>query len=299
MSVVTAIRTSKRSLARSGWTAAALLPVLAAAILAAAPPWVMMWGLAVSIYAGLKWLSLAANPTAARASFGRAVGYLLLWPGMDAARFCNPGRSTPKPLLREWLAVLVKLLLGGTAFICAARLVTDRPVLAGWTAMTGIVVSLHFGWFHVLSLCWRLNGVDAPPIMNAPFLSTSLSAFWGKRWNLAFRDLAHALLFRPVVGRSGVTIATLAVFVVSGLVHDVVISLPARGGYGGPTLYFLIQGIGLLFERSRAANRLWPGSRFAGRILTLAVVVGPVMLLFHRPFIERVVVSMLVDLNSL
>ena len=68
---------------------------------------------------------------------------------------------------------------------------------------------------------------------------------WGKRWNLGFRQLAHELIFRPLYRTLGPETAGFLVFTASGLIHDLVISLPARGGYGLPTLYFLIQGAGV------------------------------------------------------
>ena len=85
--------------------------------------------------------------------------------------------------------------------------------------------------------------------MHAPILATSLGDFWGRRWNLAFRDLAHSYIFRPLIRRTGPAAATLAAFVASGVIHDAVISIPARGGYGLPTLYFSIQGVAVLIER--------------------------------------------------
>ena len=85
----------------------------------------------------------------------------------------------------------------------------------------------------------------------------------------------------------------MAVFVVSGVIHDVVISTAARAGYGLPTLYFIIQGLALLFERSRIGRRIGLGKTVIGWVYCAGVILGPVGLLFHRPFIEHVVVPML------
>src|SRR5260370_38671858 len=99
--------------------------------------------------------------------------------------------------------------------------------------------------------------------MSAPLRSTSLGEFWGKRWNLGFRQLAHELIFRPLCRRLGADTAGFLVFVVSGLIHDLVISLPARGGYGLPPLYFLLQARGVTVERSRFGKPpgRWQGGR--------------------------------------
>src|SRR5439155_1724679 len=79
----------------------------------------------------------------------------------------------------------------------------------------------------------------------------SLADFWGRRWNRSFTTLANDLIFAPLAHRIRPIGATAAVFLISGLVHDLVISIPARGGYGRATIYFLIQLAALLLERSR------------------------------------------------
>src|SRR5439155_18422648 len=114
----------------------------------------------------------------------------------------------------------------------------------------GVAVMLHFGFFHLPSLAWRAAGRDAKPLMRAPLLTTSLAEFWGSRWNTAFPALAHDLVFSKLARPLGVAWAAFAVFLVSGVVHDLVISLPARGGYGLPTGYFLLQGAAGSFGRS-------------------------------------------------
>jgi len=65
---------------------------------------------------------------------------------------------------------------------CAAPLAQpEYPLVAGWIGLVGLVFILHFGLFHLLSLCWRRTGINATPIMNAPILATSLSGLWGQR----------------------------------------------------------------------------------------------------------------------
>ena|SRR5947209_8191114 len=63
------------------------------------PAWQFMWLLAISIYAGLKWLTFATCPLARRTSSGRAVGYLLLWPGMNAKAFFDPNSKATTPTI--------------------------------------------------------------------------------------------------------------------------------------------------------------------------------------------------------
>jgi hypothetical protein len=275
------------------WIALVVLPNVSLFFAASCPPWLFMWALALSIYAGAKWLTFA-DAVSPRAAFtGRGAGYLCWWPGMDAATFLKSRRPGPLPRTTEWLFALTKFLYGLVLYLAAATYVDSEPHLAAWTALVGIVFTLHFGLFHLLALAWQAVGVRAVPIMDAPVRATSLAEFWGRRWNRAFRDLAHAYVFRPLVRRYGPTPATWATFLVSGLVHDLVISVPAGGGFGLPTAYFLVQGLGHALERSPLGRRLGLGTGVRGWLFCLAVTAGPVGLLLHRPFLEHVVVPML------
>ena len=160
--------------------------------------------------------------------------------------------------------------------------------------MVGLVMVLHFGVLHLISCAWRAAGVAAEPLMERPLASRSLGEFWGRRWNTAFRDLTHRFLFRPLTDRLGARPTLLLGFVVSGLVHELAISYPAGAGYGGPMLYFALQGAGLVAERSRAGRRLGLGQSRRGRAFLLAVAGVPApLILFHPPFVERVIVPFL------
>src|SRR5208282_5680361 len=208
-----------------------------------------MWALAFSIYFGLKWLSWWRARNRIPHAEWRSAAYLYAWPGMDAEAFLGEGPAVLLPRGRDWFVALSKTMLGAILFWGVARAMPGSPLARGWVGMIGLILLLHFGSFHVIALFWQWLGVNAQPIMTSPLRSTSLSEFWGKRWNLGFRQLSYDLVFRPNQGRVGVWPATFLVFVLSGVIHDLVISLPARGGYGLPTGYFVLQCLGVGVER--------------------------------------------------
>jgi alginate O-acetyltransferase complex protein AlgI len=289
-------------ISRTRWFALATLPLLALTTKPFLPAWVFMWVMASAVFFGCKWLTLGnALQREGLACPFRALAYLFAWPGMEAARFLAPElapRRSRSATLRIAAVATVRILLGLFLLFGVARHATE-PLLAGWIGMVGMVLLLHFGFFHLLSAGWRALRVDAPPIMNAPLRSTSVSEFWGQRWNAAFNDLALRLVFRPAVRRSGIAGATLLAFLVSGLIHELVISLPAGAGFGFPSGYFLIQGFGVLTERSAAGR--WIGLRTGvrGWMFTMIVVAGPAFWLFHPPFVSKVILPFMQAIGAL
>jgi alginate O-acetyltransferase complex protein AlgI len=258
-----------------------------------------MWAIAGSEFVALKLLTLTA--AGRPASFGRISAYLTLWPGMDAKAFlfgCAEGGRDPRP--GELGFAGLKLLGGLLACAWATRnAASPHPMLAGWVGMVGIIFTLHFGLLHIISWFWRRAGVTAPPIMRAPITADSLTDFWSDRWNKAFADAARRFLFRPMVRPLGARGAGAMVFLVSGLVHETVISLPARGGWGGPTMYFLLQGAGMAVEKSATGRKWGLGEGIRGWTWMAACTALPLPLLFHPPFVQRVIVPLFQTLNQL
>jgi predicted DCC family thiol-disulfide oxidoreductase YuxK len=288
--------------ARTRWIPLAILPLGALGAKQFVAAWVFMWLMASAIFFGCKWLTLGnASHRAGRVCPFRSAAYLFAWPGMDAARFLSPHlapRCSRSEMMKSAALAIVRILLGAFLLFALARHASDQ-LLAGWIGMIGMILILHFGLFEIASIGWKTLRVDAAPVMNRPLRSTSVSEFWGRRWNAAFNDLAVRLVFRPMARHTNVFAATLIAFAVSGLIHELVISLPAGAGFGLPTAYFLVQGLGVLAERSPAGKRLRLGSGIAGWVFTMIVVAGPAYWLFHPPFVREVILPFMKAIGAL
>ncbi len=209
---------------------------------------------------------------------------------MDPAPFLERQRQAMQS--SAWCAALIKIALGAAlTWIGVAQVAAHAPLWAGHLGIIGWVLMLHCGAFHLLALVWRRAGVAVDPIMDSPLMAASLADFWGRRWNRAFHDLVHAGCYAPLARRWGASAAIGATFLLSGVIHDLVISLPARGGLGLPTAYFAMQGVGMFVERR--LRRAWR------RPFALILVIAPAPLLFHPPFIERVMAPFLAATGAL
>lgn len=277
-----------------------ILPLTAFFFKARLAGWVFMWAMAFALYGGCKWLTYRqAVRRGVRPGLARTVAYLLAWPGMDATDFLDTQKVSARPQRQEWLFATAKMSTGTiTLWLIVRFLLPRHPMLAGWAGMIGAVFILHFGLFHLLSLFWRRAGIIATPVMQNPLMATSVTEFWGQRWNTAFNELAFRFTFRPLRRITTAVTATLLVFGLSGLIHELVISLPAGGGYGLPTVYFLIQGVGTVIERSRFGRVIGLGRGARGRLFTLFVTTTPVFLLFHPPFIAHIILPMLTAIGA-
>lgn len=276
-----------------GWGAVVVLPV---AVLLLSPPqwprWLFMWMLAFALFLGCKWLTWRRTQVTG-IPWWLHLGYLIAWPGMDAREFLSKEYplANCQPRMREWGAAGSNVLLGAALFWVLSRLIpSGQEMFLGWCGMIGLILMLHFGTFHLLSCAWRAMGVNARPLMNRPLASERVSEFWGKRWNTAFRDLTYRFLFRPLTIKLGLRRATVVGFAVSGLVHELVISVPAHGGYGGPTLFFCIQAVALLVERSAHGRSIGLGHGWRGKLYTLLVLILPAYGLFSPPFVRNIIV---------
>src|SRR5882672_8710865 len=94
------------------WLPLSALPLMVVACRNLLQPWAFMWGLAVSIYFGLKWLTWWRARSRIEHPAWRSVAYLLAWPGMDATAFLDAGPTIPAPAPKAWLWAAFETVLG-------------------------------------------------------------------------------------------------------------------------------------------------------------------------------------------
>ncbi len=271
-----------------------------------------MWLAAGAIFFLCKWVMWhrAVSATSSPPPPGACLIFFLAWVGMDPRPFLSarvqPIKVRAFTATAKFIIISVlRILCGLFLVLVAAQGFPRSPIARGWLGMVGIVFMLHFGIFDLLSSFWRRRGYEVEPLMQQPLRATSVSEFWSKRWNTAFNQIAFTLAFRPIARRFGGPAGTMTVFLLSGLVHELVISVPAGGGYGLPTAYFLVQGVGVLLERLLFGGRQPParpveegaGERKSSghelrRIFTILIVVPAAFILFHPPFIHNVILPM-------
>lgn len=154
--------------------------------------------------------------------------------------------------------------------------------------LAGMSFILHFGILNLSTLLWRLFGVNLSELFISPYKSKSLKEFWGKRWNMAFSEMTSLIVYKPLIGKVGKATAMIAAFLVSGILHEIAISLPAQAGYGLPLLFFVIHAIGMTLERQVSFIQRIVAHKVYARIWVYTWLLLPMPLLFHPSFLDLV-----------
>ena len=220
--------------------------------------------------------------------------YSYLWPGVDPRGFAERGAFNPEGA--RWFAFGFPTMCVGIASVLVLAANFDNlgthPV--GLLGVLAVLTTIHLGYSDVLSGLLRLVGFPVKRLFYFPLLSRSLRDFWSFRWNRPFVEM-NRLLFRPLFTRAmSRSTSALALFVVSGLLHELALSFPASAGWGGPLLYFSIQGLGFLLERKW---RLDQRGLFS-RVWVWGMVFLPMPVLFHRPFLDALVIPLYQHLHG-
>jgi alginate O-acetyltransferase complex protein AlgI len=223
--------------------------------------------------------------TAEQRPAGAALLAYLAWPGVNPAPFT---RNAPAAAVaaRDWAVrgalVMAAGLAGSTALAVAAPHLSRATV--GWLGIAAILTTVHLGFLDVLS-GWFARRYPVRRLFADPLASRSLREFWSRRWNTAYVEMNH-VVFAPLARRWFGRYANVALFALSGLLHEAAISLPVLAGFGGPTAYFVLHAAAVHIEPRIGLPR-WP--RPLARLWTWCWVLLPLPLLFHAPFRDALV----------
>ncbi len=193
--------------------------------------------------------------------------------------------AASKPASLAEARALVTKSLGALAMLgalyAAYSFVTIPLPIAAWGYLSVPIVLLVGEALGPLGqLMFMPLGHVAPPLHVRPWAARSLPELWGQRWNTWVSGFFHSILFQPLRRRplAGLT----AVFLFSGLLHEVMINLPlyrytGHDLFGSQLLYFSLQGTGVAIDRAF----LYRSPR-ARRALLWLVAVGPAPLIVNE-----------------
>lgn len=258
-----------------GWIMVGALLLAAHFAMQAQPPFLRMVGLCCVLLAGMKGLVYAEWAGAETLTLPRYGVFSFLWFGMDPGTFRI--RKTGLTWKRDIAlgAILTSMGLLGCWFVW----------FMGWRQILVMFVPLslafHFGILRILKGSLRLAGFPVRTLFPNPLAAKGIADFWGRRWNVGYSQMLQRIVGRPVEATLGKSAGVMAVFVASGLLHEIAITLPVRAGYGLPTLYFTFHGLLVLLEGK------W--NRPLGKIPALLAVAVPLAWLFPPDFQSEVI----------
>jgi hypothetical protein len=118
-----------------------------------------------------------------------------------------------------------------------------------------------------------------------PILARSPGDFWGRRWNLVFRNAAYRVLFQRTARRYGASAAGAAVFVWSIVAHEYLVVATLGGTRGDMALFFGLQGVMTLLLSRIRRGQPWPtfvaiGAHWAWMIATSPLFFLPILQIF-------------------
>ncbi|KAG2050709.1 hypothetical protein BDR06DRAFT_939961 [Suillus hirtellus] len=121
-------------------------------------------------------------------------------------------------------------------------------ILAGCAAYF-LIESLYHIYTIVFVLLFRQAPSQWPPLFDTPWLSTSLTSFWGRKWHQLLREYFISVGARPLAFLFGRPGGVMGAFLISGALHYLVLKAMERGGHPVVVFgFFIMQAVGLILE---------------------------------------------------
>jgi hypothetical protein len=253
-----------------GWMLLFMLIINAHLALMTTDAFTRMVGICCVLLGGMKGLVYAEWARTEKLSLPRYAIFSFLWFGMDPGtfRFKNPNISW-----KNDIAIGSILTING---LVGSWLVANL----GWNHIfimfIPLSIAFHFGLLRILKGTLRYFGFPVRTLFPNPLETRGIGDFWSRRWNVGYSQMMQRLVGRPIETIAGKSAGVMAVFICSGLLHEIAITLPVISGFGLPTLYFTFHGLLTLLEKK------W--NRSIGKIPTLICVILPLGWLFPETF---------------
>ena len=159
-------------------------------------------------------------------------------------------------------------IIGITMALLAIRALSRLAPVRSSFALNHVVMLLTFvlaieSLSRALCGLERLAGFDTTPIIRNAYLSRTVSEFW-QRYNYRIHDWFYRNVFQATGGRRAPARSVLLVFLVSGLLHEVMFTLATSRLTGYQFAFFTIQGPAAL--ASGRLERLARRGGIAGKI---------------------------------
>ena len=206
-------------------------------------------------------------------SWMRWLMFSCLWFGMDPGAFVVRRRVVWK----SHFLIGCLCLISGLAGVWVCYVLDVRNVVILFICMSA---GFHFGLLRLLTAFWRMLGFPVRVLFRNPLRMRGFRDFWSKRWNLAYSQMMARAVKKPLTPLLGNNGSMFAVFVVSGLLHELAITVPVGAGYGLPTLFFLFHGVMCLLEKR--------GSVAMGIFCGVVLILG-LPFLFGEQFVEDII----------
>lgn len=223
------------------------------------------------------------------ASTRRFVDYLLYF------TFFGEIRPHP-PTERSWGRAMgarrvARSVAKGLALLGALALSTAWPDL--WNSFVlRSVWCLWAGYFGATGTADLISGLQMMATGHGcaetfvlPIVARSPGDFWGRRWNLVFRNVAYRVLFQRIARQHGAPSAGAAVFLWSIVAHEYLVIATLQYSHGDMALFFGLQGVMTLLLSRIRRGQPWPtfvavGAHWAWMIATAPLFFLPILQVF-------------------
>jgi hypothetical protein len=135
----------------------------------------------------------------------------------------------------------------GLSYLSRSPLVQENFALNHFVMLLTFVLALESLARTVYAL-EQLAGFDTLPLAQNVILSRTVAEFW-QRYNYRVHDWLYHNVFRAVDGRHAPVRATLAVFFVSAILHEVMFAIATSRLTGYQFLFFMVQAPAVLVSR--------------------------------------------------